>query len=147
MGLMLSLSATSSMAYDRNQAVPVQKVEYGSIESVRTVTKEELVRDRNSGWKTFGGALLGGIIGAQFGGGYGQDVATVLGAIAGGSIANRSNPSHYKVRHKLVELMVKQDSGQSIMIMQDYDPGMVFKAGDEVRVVYLTGYVRVDKAM
>ncbi|GLS84659.1 glycine zipper 2TM domain-containing protein [Paraferrimonas haliotis] len=144
---LLMCFSLGAQAYQRNQAVPVQKVEYGSVESVRNVTKEEIVQDRNSGWKTFGGAVLGGVIGHQFGGGRGQDVATVLGVIAGGAIANNRNPNQYKVQQQIVELMIRQESGETVMVVQDYDAGMVFRAGDEVRVVYLSGYVRVDKAM
>jgi outer membrane lipoprotein SlyB len=33
------------------------------------------------------------------------------------------------------------------MVIQDYDAGMTFNAGDRVRVVYLQGGVRVDIAM
>ena len=76
----------SQAAYERNQAVPVEKVIYGQIESVKNITEKQLVEDSHSGWKTFGGALVGGVIGHQFGGGSGQDVATVLGALIGGVI-------------------------------------------------------------
>ncbi|MCW3171973.1 outer membrane lipoprotein [Shewanella subflava] len=134
-------------AYDRNQAVPVEKVLYGHVESVKNITEKQLVEDRNQGWRTFGGALVGGVIGHQFGGGSGQDVATVLGALLGGGIANQYGSQEYYLEYKLVEMMIKQEDGTQIMIIQDLDPGMRFNAGDEVRVVYLQGYVRVDLAM
>lgn len=134
-------------AYDRNQAVPVEKVLYGYVESVKNITEKQLVADKNQGWRTFGGALIGGVIGHQFGGGSGQDVATVLGALLGGGIANQYGNQEYYLEYKLVEMMIKQEDGTQVMIIQDLDTGMVFKAGDEVRVVYLQGYVRVDVAM
>ncbi|UJF20538.1 glycine zipper 2TM domain-containing protein [Shewanella sp. OMA3-2] len=134
-------------AYDRNQAVPVEKVLYGYVESVKNITEKQLVADKNQGWRTFGGALVGGVIGHQFGGGSGQDVATVLGALLGGGIANQYGNQEYYLEYKLVEVMIKQEDGTQVMIIQDVDPGMTFKAGDEVRVVYLQGYVRVDLAM
>ncbi|WP_254693682.1 MULTISPECIES: glycine zipper 2TM domain-containing protein [Shewanella] len=137
----------SQAAYERNQAVPVEKVVYGQIESVKHVTQKQLVEDSHSGWKTFGGALIGGVIGHQFGGGSGQDVATVLGALIGGGIGSQHGNQQYYLENKLVELMIKQDDGTEVMVIQDVDPGMSFNAGDEVRVVYLTGYVRVDLAM
>jgi len=133
--------------YDRNQAVPVEKVVYGNIVSVRNITQEQLVEDSHQGWKTFGGALIGGVIGHQFGGGSGQDVATVLGALIGAGIGNRHGDSSYVQEFKLVELMIKQDDDEQVMIIQDLDAGMIFNAGDEVRVVYLQGGVRVDRAM
>ncbi|QHS13792.1 MULTISPECIES: glycine zipper 2TM domain-containing protein [unclassified Shewanella] len=137
----------SQAAYERNQAVPVEKVLYGHIESVKHVTEKQLVEDSRSGWKTFGGALIGGVIGHQFGGGSGKDVATVLGALIGGGIGSQHGNQQYYLETKLVELMIKQEDGSQVMVIQDADPGMSFTAGDEVRVVYLTGYVRVDLAM
>lgn len=38
---------------------------------------------------TIAGALIGGVIGNQFGGGSGKDAATVLGAIIGADVANK----------------------------------------------------------
>ncbi|WP_434938013.1 glycine zipper 2TM domain-containing protein [Shewanella sp. HL-SH8] len=142
-----SVNSPVLAAYDRNQAVPVEKVLYGYVESVKNITEKQLVADKNQGWRTFGGALIGGVIGHQFGGGSGQDVATVLGALLGGGIANQYGSQEYYLEYKLVEMMIKQEDGTQVMIIQDLDPGMVFKAGDEVRVVYLQGYVRVDVAM
>ena len=82
-------SNVSSAPYERDQAVPVEKVVYGHVVSVRNITQQQLVEDRNRGWKTFGGALVGGVIGHQFGGGSGKDAATAGGAIAGGVAGNQ----------------------------------------------------------
>ncbi|MDL3987392.1 glycine zipper 2TM domain-containing protein [Shewanella xiamenensis] len=133
--------------YDRNQAVPVEKVLYGDINSVRNITETQLIEDRNQGWKTFGGALAGGVIGHQFGGGSGQDIATVLGALIGAGVGNRYGSGTTVQTLKLVELMITQEDGSQVMVIQDYDPGMIFNAGDRVRVVYLQGGVRIDLAM
>lgn len=146
--LVLSLFVTQANGgYERNQAVPVEKVVYGQLESVRHITEKELIEDRGSGWKTFGGAVLGGVIGHQFGGGSGQDVATVLGALLGAGVANQGSSKSYYQQYQLVEMMIKQDDGSQVMVIQDKDAQMHFNAGDEVRVVYLVGSVRVDKAM
>lgn len=145
--LFASINSPALAAYDRNQAVPVEKVLYGYVESVKNITEKQLVEDRNQGWRTFGGALIGGVIGHQFGGGSGQDVATVLGALLGGGIAKQYGNQEYYLEYKLVEMMIKQEDGTQVMIIQDLDQGMIFNAGDEVRVVYLQGHVRVDAAM
>ncbi|MDR8524195.1 MULTISPECIES: outer membrane lipoprotein [Shewanella] len=145
--LIFSSSAIYANPYNRNQAVPVEKVEFGQVSSVRNITEKQLVEDRNSGWKTFGGALIGGVIGHQFGGGSGQDVATVLGALLGAGVGNRYGDSSYYQELKLVEMMITLDSGEQVMVIQDFDQGMVFNVNDEVRVVYLQGYVRVDRQM
>ncbi len=134
--------------YDRNKAVPVEKVLFGKVQSVRKITRQELVEDKNQGWKVFGGALLGGAIGNQFGGGHGRDITTILGAVIGGSMANRNNPQHKQVRIVLVELMIKIDNGKQYMVVQDYDQSMVFNQGDAIRLIYLEGgSVRIDKQM
>ncbi|WP_299807069.1 glycine zipper 2TM domain-containing protein [uncultured Shewanella sp.] len=133
--------------YDRNQAVPVEKVEFGQVVSVRNITQKQLVEDRNTGWKTFGGALIGGVIGHQFGGGSGQDVATVLGALLGARVGNTYGDSSYYQELKLVEMMIALDTGEQVMVIQDLDPGMIFNVNDDVRVVYLQGFVRVDRQM
>ncbi len=138
----------ASADYDRNQAVPVEKVLFGKIQSVRNITQTELVKDRNNGWQTFGGALIGGAIGNQFGGGRGRDVATVLGAIIGASAANNRSQKYREVSTRLVELMIKVDGGKEFMVVQDYDRQMVFHKSDEIRMIYLEGgTVRIDKQL
>jgi len=145
----LLFSQGSSADYDRNKAVPVEKVLFGTVISARNISQEELIEDKNSGWKTFGGALIGGAIGNQFGGGSGRDIATVLGAVIGGKMANnRSQGKTVIVR--LVELMIEVDCNeqqcQQFMVIQDYDQRMVFHQQDAVRMVYLAnGVVRIDK--
>ncbi len=143
----LIISSPSFAAYERNKAVPVQQVLFGNVQSVRNITEQELVQDKNSGWKTFGGALLGGVIGNQFGGGSGRTAATILGSVIGGSVAhNRQQGSHYNQYH-LVELMIKVENGEQFMVVQDKDSQMTFNTGDSVRLVYLSdNTVRVDKA-
>lgn len=139
--------AHADNVYQRNQAMPVEKVVYGSISSIRHITQKQLIEDSHSGWHTFGGALIGGVIGHQFGGGRGQNVATALGALLGAGVGSQYGDEAYYLEHRLIEMMIKQDDGSEIMIIQDLDPAMSFAAGDEVRVVYLRGYVRVDIVM
>jgi len=143
----LFFNATSFSAnYDRNKAVPVEKVLFGSVDSVRNITHEELIRDKKNGWHTFGGALIGGVIGNQFGGGSGRDVATILGAIIGGSVANDRRRQPKKVITRLVELMIKTDTGEQFMVIQDFDSNMIFHSKDKVRMIYLANNtVRIDK--
>lgn len=134
--------------YERNKAVPVEKVLFGHLTSVRNITEQELIQDKNQGWKTFGGALLGGAIGNQFGSGRGRDVATILGAVIGGSIAHDNNPKYQQRTLYLVELMIKVNNGDEYMVVQDLDRRMIFQAKDEIRMVYLAnGSVRIDKQM
>ena len=142
----LLLTFTAFAGYDRNKAVPVEKVLFGTVMSVRNINQEELIRDKNNGWHTFGGALIGGVIGNQFGGGSGKDVATILGAIIGGSIANNRHKQPKKTFIRLVELMIKEEGGEQFMVIQDFDNQMIFNSKDKVRMIYLANNtVRIDK--
>jgi outer membrane lipoprotein SlyB len=144
---LFSISADAN--YDRNKAVPVDKVLFGTVISTRNISQEELLKDKSNGWKTFGGALVGGAIGNQFGGGSGRTAATILGAVIGGKMVNnRSQAKTVTVR--LVELMIEVECAeqkcQQYMVIQDFDQQMVFHNQDAVRMVYLAnGNVRIDK--
>jgi outer membrane lipoprotein SlyB len=132
--------------YDRNKAVPVEKVLFGKVLSVRNITEEALIRDKKNGWHTFGGALVGGVIGNQFGKGSGRDVATILGSIIGSSMANKHSGQPDKTVIQLVELMIKTDDDEQFMVIQDYDNNMVFQSQDKIRMIYLANStVRIDK--
>jgi outer membrane lipoprotein SlyB len=132
--------------YERNKAVPVDKVLFGKVTSVRRITETELLEDRNHGWKVFGGALIGGSIGNQFGSGSGRALSTMLGAMLGGSIANGSQARTQQITIELVELMISIDNGDEYMVVQDLDPEMYFHSQDKIRMIYLAnGSVRIDK--
>lgn len=134
--------------YQRNEAVPVEKVLFGKVTSVRNISETELIEDSRHGWKVFGGALIGGTIGNQFGSGSGRVLTTILGAMLGGSLANNHPPSAQYVNIQLVELMIRIDDGSEYMVVQDLDPAMVFHAEDKIRMIYLAdGSVRIDKQM
>ena len=140
------LSPVVSADYDRNKAVPVEKVLFGKVQSVRNITEQEIIEDKNKGWKVFGGALLGGAIGSHFGSGSGRDVATIFGALLGGSISNNNNPQYHIKTIRLVEIMIKTDEGKEFMVIQDLDSRMIFQRTDAIRLIYLAnGSVRIDK--
>jgi outer membrane lipoprotein SlyB len=82
MTVMLSgcVSNLSGTTYSRSEARQVQNVEYGVVESAIPVVLE----GTNSVIGTGAGAVIGGIAASNIGGGRGKDIATVLGAVAGG---------------------------------------------------------------
>ncbi|WDE13090.1 glycine zipper 2TM domain-containing protein [Thalassomonas haliotis] len=146
--LFFTLVAGAQAQYERNKAVPVEKVLFGQVLSVRDISEQELIQDQNHGWKVFGGALIGGVIGNQFGSGSGRTAATILGALLGGSVAGENNPEYTSRTLALVELMIRTEDNKEYMVVQDYDSRMVFSAGNDVRMVYLAnGLVRIDKQM
>ncbi|MCZ0759013.1 glycine zipper 2TM domain-containing protein [Vibrio diabolicus] len=144
--IILFLPLAANAAYERNVAKPVNEVVYGKIDSVRYITQQEVVQSKNNGWKTLLGATIGGLVGNQFGGGTGREVATAVGALAGAAVAQNQSNYQYTVEYKLVELLIKVKGDKLINVIQDVDKNMLFSRGDEVRILYFDDGVRVDIA-
>lgn len=130
--------------YERNVAKQVNQVVFGKVESVRNITQTQVVESQHSGWKTLGGALLGGLIGNQFGSGHGREIATAVGALAGAGTMQAMKQGSTR-QYQLVELLIQSEQGKLINVIQDYDASMVFTQGDKVRILYFDDGVRVDK--
>ncbi|MBP0601274.1 glycine zipper 2TM domain-containing protein [Aeromonas sanarellii] len=131
--------------YERNTARPVEQVVFGQVDTVRNITQRQVVESEHTGWKTLGGAVLGGLLGNQFGGGHGREIATAVGALAGAAAVQHYQSGGSVVENKLVELLIRSDQDRLINVIQDYDPAMVFAQGDKVRILYFNDGVRVDK--
>ncbi|HIF5836877.1 TPA: glycine zipper 2TM domain-containing protein [Vibrio parahaemolyticus] len=144
--IILFLPLVANAAYQRNVAKPVNEVVYGKIDSVRYITQQEVVQSKSNGWKTLLGATIGGLVGNQFGGGTGKEVATAVGALAGAAVAQNQSNYQYTVEYKLVELLIKVKGDKLINVIQDVDKNMLFSRGDEVRILYFDDGVRVDLA-
>ena len=142
--IILFLPLVANAAYERNVAKPVNEVVYGKIDSVRYITQQEVVQSKSNGWKTLLGATIGGLVGNQFGGGTGREVATAVGALAGAAVAQNQSNYQYTVEYKLVELLIKLKGDKLINVIQDVDKNMLFSRGDEVRILYFDDGVRVD---
>ncbi|KOY24656.1 hypothetical protein ACX06_11405 [Vibrio parahaemolyticus] len=144
--IILFLPLFANAAYQRNVAKPVNEVVYGKIDSVRYITQQEVVQSKSNGWKNLLGATIGGLVGNQFGGGTGKEVATAVGALAGAAVAQNQSNYQYTVEYKLVELLIKVKGDKLINVIQDVDKNMLFSQGDEVRILYFDDGVRVDLA-
>ncbi len=144
--IILFLPLFANAAYQRNVAKPVNEVVYGKIDSVRYITQQEVVQSKSNGWKTLLGATIGGLVGNQFGGGTGKEVATAIGALAGAAVAQNQSNYQYTVEYKLVELLIKVKGDKLINVIQDVDKNMLFSRGDAVRILYFDDGVRVDLA-
>ncbi|KQZ30388.1 glycine zipper 2TM domain-containing protein [Duganella sp. Root1480D1] len=98
----------------------------GVVESVHTVTQ----RGQGSGLGAAGGALVGGLLGNQVGGGSGRKIATVAGAVGGAVVGNQvegnmKSTTHYQVRVRMDDGKVRTISSSSAS----------WQAGDHVKVV------------
>lgn len=99
----------------------------GVIESVRDVEKA----GQGTGLGVVGGAVVGGVLGNQVGGGTGKDVMTVVGAVAGGVAGNQIEK---KVRStKVYEITVRMDDGDSRVVTESTAPS--WRQGDKVRLI------------
>lgn len=91
----------------------------------------------SSGVGAVAGAVIGGLLGNQVGGGNGKKVATVAGAVAGGVAGNRIEKNR---RGSSYEVVVQMDDGRRIVVQQRNLDGMdegdrVFVSGGRARLL------------
>jgi outer membrane lipoprotein SlyB len=100
-------------------------------ECVRVVdVHQETRKGKSSGVGAVGGAVLGGLLGNQVGGGNGRKLATIGGAVAGGYAGNEIEKNR-NARHVWV-LKLSRADGSTQRLEQGQDPGVV--PGDVVIV-------------
>jgi outer membrane lipoprotein SlyB len=129
--------SSSSAVYRSDQTQREQTVRMATVEAVRQIT---IQRD-SKGIGTVGGAVIGGLAGSTVGGGRGQDIATVVGAI-GGLVAGQAIEEKANQRPGL-EITVKYDSGETRIIVQEADVDV--RPGDRVQVITGGGVTRVAR--
>ncbi len=99
----------------------------GKVEGVRTIE----VAAKPSGVGVLAGAVVGGLLGNQVGGGQGKTLATVAGAVGGGYAGNEIEKRTRKGSGWEVD--VRMDNGEKRSFSYDTQPS--WKAGDAVKVV------------
>ena len=99
----------------------------GNVESVREVTQ----RAQGSGLGAAGGAVIGGLLGNQVGGGNGKKLATVAGAVGGAVVGNQVEGNMKATRS--YEIRVRLDDGSSRTFTRQSLDG--YSTGDRVKVV------------
>jgi len=99
----------------------------GVVEAIHEVN----TRASGSGVGAAGGAVVGGLLGNQVGGGHGKQVATVLGAIGGAVAGNQIEGSVRATRS--YNIVVRLDNGKTRTVHQTAAPG--WRQGDRVRIV------------
>ncbi|MBV8624262.1 MAG: glycine zipper 2TM domain-containing protein, partial [Herbaspirillum sp.] len=83
-----------------------------------------------SGVGIAGGAVVGGLLGNQIGGGTGRTLATIAGAVGGGYAGNEVEKNVRTTTTYVVD--VRMDNGKSRSFPQS---GANWRVGDQVRVV------------
>jgi len=99
----------------------------GVIEAIHEVN----TRAEGSGVGAAGGAVVGGLLGNQVGGGHGRQLATVLGAVGGAVAGNQIEGSVRATRS--YNIVVRLDNGKTRTVHQSAAPN--WRQGDRVRVV------------
>lgn len=115
--------------YTRDEARTMQRVEFGTIQSIRPVRIEGTKTPVGAGT----GAALGGIAGSTVGDGATRKAATVAGAVAGGLAGAAVEEG--VTRTQGLEITIKLDSGRTIAVVQAENPGERFLVGERVRLV------------
>ena len=105
------------------QAAPAQRVASvcntcGKVESVAAVTQ----KGEGTGLGVVGGAVVGGLLGSQVGGGNGKNVATVLGAVGGGVAGNEVEKRARATT--MYQVRVRMDDGSVRTITQSSAPAV-----------------------
>ncbi|WP_273393115.1 glycine zipper 2TM domain-containing protein [Actinobacillus porcinus] len=118
----------SGDVYSAAQSKEARSISYGTIVSSRPV---KIQADNQGVIGTVGGGALGGIAGSAIGGGTGKAVATAVGAIAGAVIGSKVEEKASQV--DALELVIKKDDGNEIVVVQKADPSL--KPGARVRIV------------
>lgn len=99
----------------------------GVVESVNAV----LARGEGSGVGAVGGAVVGGLLGNQVGGGNGKKAMTVVGAV-GGALAGHQIEKHVRATTSY-ETVVRMNNGSSRSISATAQP--TWRNGDRVKIV------------
>ncbi len=116
--------------YTGSQAGSSQTVTFGTIEAVRVV---QIQADSRAGGiiGTGGGAVIGGLLGRQVGGGSGRDLATAAGVIGGAVGGSRIEEAANRV--DALEMEIRRDDGQRVVVVQKADQR--FQTGQRVRLI------------
>lgn len=122
--------------YSRQEVGRAQTVRTGVVESVRFVK----LQGESTGGSVIG-AIAGGVLGNQIGSGSGRTLGTLAGAAVGSAAGAATEQRIYN--RQGIELMIKLDDGQTIVITQEHTEREPFNVGDRVRVIYGGGRTRV----
>jgi outer membrane lipoprotein SlyB len=126
-------AAAAPVVYRQARAEPMRRSHplvcqnCGTVESIREVT----TRGDSNGLGAAGGAVVGGLLGNQVGGGHGREAMTVVGAIGGAFAGNQIEKQTRATRS--YETTVRMNNGSSRTVAQAAQPE--WRDGDHVKIV------------
>lgn len=109
-------------------AFQVSEPTSGRVGTVESIT-QDAVQNVNNAVGTVGGAVVGGLLGNQIGGGRGQTAATIIGAGGGAFVGNQAAQRSQTI---VWRVGVRYDDGSLATIQQTSAPNL--RIGDRVRV-------------
>jgi outer membrane lipoprotein SlyB len=124
LGLLCLVSACAAQPEQGGES----EVRYGRVTRIEAVSLEG---DHHLGLGAIFGAVAGGGLGHQIGGGTGRDVATVAGAL-GGAYAGNAVQNKYADRQPGQHVIVQLNNGVAVGITQPVDPSL--RVDDRVRI-------------
>lgn len=131
--------SASSNVYTYGQAQREQIVRMGTVISSRPIIIQD---EQSSGVGMGAGAAIGGVAASTIGGGRGQTLATIGGALLGGLLGNAIENRVGKTDG--LEITVRLDNGETRVIAQEAD--IQFVPGQRVQLLSGTGPTRVVPA-
>ncbi len=118
---------TSSSASQEHYVAPKAVcMDCGTVLAVQPVVTES----KPSGMGAVGGAILGGVLGHQFGGGDGKKAMTAAGVIGGAMAGNQIEKSQHKITSYDVTVQMEDGSTRNF----SYDTAPSVSSGEHVRV-------------
>jgi outer membrane lipoprotein SlyB len=93
--------------------------------------QEVVAGGEGSGMGAVGGAVVGGLLGHQVGGGSGKQIATVVGAVGGAVAGNEVEKRMGSTKKQ--EITVRLDDGSNVVV-SDSGPA-VWHTGDHVKII------------
>lgn len=106
----------------------IQNVHYGIIIKTEPVN----IEGEGDAVGTIAGAAVGGILGSKVGGGSGSQIATIAGGLLGGVAGNKAAKNISK--RNGVNITIKLDTGNTIAVVQEVNPDMLFRVGQRVQL-------------
>lgn len=115
--------------YDRYETRSLQTIQFGEIVEIENVK----VDGTESGVGTAAGAATGGIAASNIGGGRGQGLAVIAGAVAGGLLGNYAERKTTET--EALNLTIRLETGGYVSVVQQAEAGSSFQIGDRVKVM------------
>lgn len=128
-------------AYSVADAQQIQTVEAGTIVKLVPVSLEG---ENASTIGTIAGGAIGAILGSHVGGGSGSEIAAIGGGLLGGALGDEAGQA--AGTRQGVNIVIQLDDGQTIAVVQQVNPRILFQVGERVDIYQLNGTARVVPA-